>query len=105
MGIWSGGWLHDFPDEGYDIQGRRAIVKNLCFGPLETRIWYRLRDGRYCREIHFLEGPQEGELYSDYISKSEMLRLIEAEISLCEEENEPKLAALLREERNDIMQP
>lgn len=78
-----GAWLHDIPSTEYDVNGKRAIVRHLCFGPLETRIWYETMDGRYWRELHFIEGPQAGELYADSISQSEMLDVIKSEAALC----------------------
>ena len=77
MGFKIGTWWHDAPDIGFDTNGKQAIVRHLCFSPLETRIWYKLIDGQYCREIHFIEGLQGGEQYIDFISKSEMLKVME----------------------------
>ena len=102
MGLRIGAWWHDAPDIGFDASGKQAIVRHLCFGPLETRIWYKLIDGQYCREIHFIEGLQGGEQYIDFISKSEMLKVIEAEIILCKKHSETGLAALLQVEKEKI---
>lgn len=102
MGFMTGAWLHDKPDTGFDASGKQAVVKHLCFGPLETCIWYKLADGRYCREVHFIEGLQEGEYFTVFISKSGMLEVIDNEIALCEEYNETGLAALLKAEREKI---
>ena len=102
MGFWVGTWLHDAPDIGYDADGKQAIIKHFCFGPLETRLWYKLKSGQYCREIHFIEGLQEGELFTDFISKSEMLKVIENEIILCKKYNETDLADLLQSEKKKI---
>lgn len=102
MGFWVGLWLHDTPDTEFDSDGKQAIVKHLCFGPLETRLWYKLRDGQYCREIHFIEGLQEEERHVDFISKSEMLKVIETEIDLCRKYNETDLAVLLQAEKEKI---
>lgn len=102
MGFRVGAWLHDAPDTGYNTSGKQAIVKHLCFGPLETQIWYKLKDGQYCREIHFIEGLQEGERFIDFISKSEMLEVIETEIALCIKHGETSLAALLQAEKEKI---
>ncbi|MDE7297817.1 MAG: hypothetical protein K2N94_03165 [Lachnospiraceae bacterium] len=102
MGFWVGAWLHDTPDTGYDAKGKRAVVKHLCFGPLETRIWYQCKDGQYCREIHFIEGLQAEELFTDFISKSEMLKVIEAEIALCKKYNQTELSVLFQAEKEEI---
>jgi len=97
-----GAWLHDEPDTGYDASGKQAIVKHFCFDPLETRIWYKLIDGQYCCETHFIEGTQEGERFTDFISKSEMLAVIEAEIVLCKKHGETDMAAFLQAEKEKI---
>ena len=102
MGFTIGAWLHNAPDISFDANGKQAIVKHLCFGPLETKIWYKLIDGQYCREIHFIEGLQAGERYTDFIDKSEMLEVIDSEIALCQKHNETNLAALLQVEREKI---
>lgn len=103
MGFWVGSWLHDTPDTEYSASGKQAIVKHLCFGPLETRIWYKLTDGRYCCETHFVEGLQEGERFTDFISKSEMFEVIEAEIILCRKYGETDMAALLQAEKEKLI--
>ncbi len=102
MGFKIGTWLHDAPDVGFNSGGKQAIVKHLCFSPLETRIWYKLIDGRYCCEIHFIEGLQAGERYTDFIEKSKMLEVIDNEIALCKKYSETSLAALLQVEREKI---
>ena len=102
MGFRIGAWLHDAPDTEYSADGKQAIVKHLCFGPLETRIWYKRIDGQYCREIHFIEGLQAGEQFIDFMSKSEMLEVIQAEIDLCKKYDEAGLAALLQIEKEKM---
>lgn len=104
MGFWVGAWLHDAPDAGYNASGKQAIVKHLCFGPLESRIWYKQNDGQFCCEIRFIEGLQEGERFIDFISKSEMLEVIDNEIALCQKHNETNLAVLFQAEREKIRQ-
>lgn len=103
MGFFVGSWLHDIPDTEFDADGKQMIIKHLCFGPLETWLWYRLRDGRYCCEVHFIEGLQEGEQYTDFISKSKMLKIIEDEIELCKKYNEIDLATLLQTKKEKIL--
>lgn len=97
-----GTWTHNAPDTEYSASGKRAIVKHLCFGPLETRIWYKLIDGRYCREIHFIEGLQAGERFTDFISKSEMLEVVESEIALCKKHGVIDMENLLQAEKEKI---
>lgn len=102
MGFQIGAWWHDTPDIGFDTSGKQAIVKHSCIGPLETRTWYKLIDGQYCREIHFIEGIQEGEQFTDLISKSEMLEVLETEITLCKEHGEINFAAMLQAEKEKM---
>ncbi len=102
MGFFVGSWLHDIPDTQFNSDGKQMIIKHLCFAPLETRLWYKLRDGRYCCETHFIEGLQEGEQYTDFISKSEMLKVIEDEIGICKKYGEINLAALLQTKKEEI---
>lgn len=102
MGFQISAWLHEAPDTKYNASGKQVIVKHLCFGPLETRIWYKLINGQYCREIHFIEGLQAEERFIDFISKSEMLEVIETEIALCKKYNQTDLVALFQAEKEKI---
>lgn len=34
--FWIGPWNHIGPDEEFDSEGKRVIIRKLCFGPLET---------------------------------------------------------------------
>ena len=107
MGFFVGSWLHDIPDTGFDADGKQMIIKHLCFGPLETWLWYRLRDGRYCCEVHFIEGLQEGEQYTDFISKKslgEYFGFTKEEVrALCKKYNEINLAVLLQTKKEKIL--
>jgi len=93
-----GEWWHEAPNKKADATGKRAIVKHLCFGPLETRIWYELEDGQYSYEVHFIEGIQEGDIFVDFINKSKMLEVIKSEIALCQKYNKLELVALFQAE-------
>ena len=97
-----GEWLHDTPTTESNADGKRTIVRHLCFGSLETQIWYETMDGRYCRETHFIEGPQAGELYTDFISRSEMIDVIKSEIALCKIFGDMTLEVLLCSEMERI---
>ena len=90
-----GEWWHDLPCRESDASGRRAIVKHLCFGPLETRIWYELRNGQYQYEIHFIEGIQAGDIFTNSVSKPEMMEVIRTEIELCQTYGKPEWVSLL----------
>ncbi len=98
MDFWVGKWLHKAPDKEFDAAGKRAIVKHLCFGPLETRIWHELKNGQYHYEVHFIEGIQAGDVFTDCIGRSEMMEVIRAEIALCQKYNKRDLAALFQAE-------
>lgn len=102
MGFWVDSWLHEMPDTNFDRSGKRAIVNHKCFGPLETRIWYELKDGRYCCEVHFIEGVQAGDIFTDFISRAEMLKTIDNEIELCKKHNEIKALILFQTEKEKI---
>lgn len=102
VGFWIGSWLHDIPDTEFDSDGKQVIVKYLCFGPLETRLWCKLRDGRYCYEHHFIEGLQGGERYINFISKSDMLKVIEDDIAFCKKYGEMEMVTLLQAEKKKI---
>ena len=103
MGFWVDLWLHDIPDTEFDADGKQIIIRHLCFGPLTTRLWYKQSDGQYCCKIHFIEGFQDDEQYTDLISTSEMLRIIETEIDLCKKHGAADSATLLQVERENIL--
>lgn len=96
MGFQVGAWWHEAPGKEFDAAGKRAIVKHLCFGPLETRTWYELKDGRYNYEVHFIEGMQARDIFVDLISRSEMFEVIKSEMILCQKYNLPELASLFQ---------
>lgn len=102
MSFMAGSWLHDPPVQEYDESGKRAIVRHLCFGPLETRTWYELVDGQYCCELHTIEGPQAGERFVDPVRLPDMRKVIDTEIALCQECGRDEVAALFQVEREKL---
>ena len=68
-------WEHAAPEEHYDRDGKRAIIKHLCYGPLETMIYGVTTDSTYYWEYHIIEGLEEGERFLEYISKEKMLEI------------------------------
>ena len=45
MEFWVGTWLHVIPDQKDSADNdKRIIIKHLCFGPVETQIWYQSKD-------------------------------------------------------------
>ncbi len=102
MSFQVGEWWHEAPGKQFDAAGKRVVVKHLCYGPLETQIWYELQDGSYSLEIHFIEGIRAGEAVVDCVNKLEMLEVLKSEIALCQRYNEPELAALFQVEVDRI---
>ncbi len=102
MGFWAGNWLHDPPSKEYDSTGKRAIIKHLCFGPVETQTWYESVDGQHYCELHIIEGLQTGDVFLDRISKAKMLEVIITEIDLCKRLGEAELAAAFQAEKDRI---
>ena len=102
MGFWAGNWLHDPPSEEYDSTGKRAIIKHLCFGPVETQTWYESVDGQYYCELHIIEGLQTGDVFLDRISKAKILEAIITEIDLCKRLGQVELAAAFQAEKERI---
>ena len=102
MGFWVGNWLHDPPSKEYDSTGKRAIIKHLCFGPVETQTWYESVDGQYYCELCIIEGLQAGDVFLDRISKAKMLEVIITEIDLCKRLGEAELAAAFQAEKDRI---
>ena len=98
-GLWAGRWLHGPPEAGFR-EGRRAIVKRQCFGPLEAWAWGVCDGGGYYREIQVLEGLPEKTL--EPITRSELLEVITREIALCREHQAEELAGLLEAERKAL---
>lgn len=102
MEFQDGKWFHEAPGKQFDAAGKRAVVKHLCFGPLETRIWYELQDGSYSCEIHFIEGVQAEDVFADSVSKAEMLEVLKSELVLCQKYNKLELASLFQAEIDRI---
>ncbi len=102
MGFWAGAWLHDAPDSEYGADGKRAIVKHLCFGPLETQIWYESKDGQYFCEHQLIEGLQAGDRFVDAVSRRDMLEVLANEIALCEKHSKPEWSLLFQAEKEKL---
>ena len=96
--FWAQGWLHGAPEQTADTEGKRAVIQHFCFGPLETRIWYALRDGRYCCQHRMSEGIQAGDVFTDMVSPDEIEKLLEREIALCGKYGKSDMTALFQKE-------
>ena len=97
--FWVGAWLHRVPQEAPWVDGRRCIIEQLCFGPLETWAYGITQDDQCFREHHIVEGIQEGEHFVDDISMEDMLKAIEAEIDLCRKYQAEELISVLQTEK------
>lgn len=95
-GFWIGAWHHDIPRKAKD---RIEIIRNLCFGPLETYI-VGIHNNQYFREIHEIE-PYE-DTYFKYISKEEFVSELDNEIRLCLKYNVDEQAEILKSYRENI---
>lgn len=95
-GLWIGPWFHQ-PPETARKDGKRVLLRRLCFGPAESWVWYEL-DGAFFREVRGLEGLQTGEASVDAVSRDDLRRLLDAEAVLCESQGGASLAALFRAE-------
>lgn len=102
MNFWVGNWMHCVPDKKHDADGRRNIVQHLCWGPLETQIWFETSDHKYYYEEHIIEGILEGERSLEVISKIEMIKVLDEEIVLCQKYNAASLVPLFEAEREKI---
>ncbi len=105
MHFWVKNWMHSVPGKDFDAEGKRVIVSHSCFGPLETRSWYEMRDGRYCRRICMIEGIQTGDVFTDLISRDEMRRVLEQETALCRKYGKSDMAALFQMEKDRLSHP
>lgn len=96
-GVWVGHWLH-CPPESQFVGDRRVILKKLCFGPGEVQSWFAAEDGSVWYEHQFLEGIQEGERFLEPVSREELRRLLNNEISLCRRLHAQALIPLFQRE-------
>lgn len=95
--FWVASWLH-CPPESQFTGGRRVIFKKLCFGPAEAQLWFVTEDGNIWHEERILEGTQEGERLLEPVSREDLLRLLEQELSLCQRLGCQEALLLIQEE-------
>lgn len=81
--------------------GRRVLIRRLCFGPAESWVWYAL-DGAFFREVRVLEGVRSGEVSVEAVSREEMRRLLEEEAVLCEGRGGAGMAERFRAEAEKL---
>ena len=99
-GSWVGPWLHGGPEPECG-NGKRVLIRRLCFGPAESWVWYGL-DGAFFREVRVLEGAQSGEAGVEAVGREEIRRLLEEEALLCEGRGGSDIAERLRAEAEKI---
>ena len=92
--FWLNGWHHIMSEEKCDSEERRAIIRRLCFGPLETD-FYGIEKDKFYHEYHYIEGLLEGEIDFYYISKEKFMNELEYEIKLSMEHKSDELTKAL----------
>ena len=81
--FWVGGWEHVIISENEQTDGKRPVIRQLCFGPLET-LEYGVMNGKFYFESRVLEGIDEGECIFKFIGAERFIEVIQNEIALCE---------------------
>lgn len=83
-GFWVDGWEHViFSAEELRAGEKCPVIRQLCFGPLET-VEYGVLDGELYFENMVLEGIGEGDCVFEIIDNEHFLEVLEYEIHLCE---------------------
>lgn len=83
--FWVGGWEHViFSAEELHAGEKCPIIRQLCFGPLET-LEYGVLDGKFYFESKMLEGIEEGDCVFEIIEKEHFFDMLKNEINLCRE--------------------
>ena len=96
--FWAGSWLHCPPEREF-VNGRRTILKKLCFGSVESQIWFVTEDGRCWYEESIQEGIQAGDRFLEPVSREALLRLLVSEIALCLRLQQMGACSLFQEEK------
>lgn len=85
-GFWVDGWEHViFSAEELRVGEKCPVIRQLCFGPLETVEYGVLENGEFYCENRILEGIGEGDSYFEIIDKESFLKAVENELRLCGE--------------------
>ena len=96
--FWVAHWLHCPPEREF-VNGRRVILKHLCFGPAESRVWFATEEGGCWYEERTLEGVQAGEPLLEPVGREELQRLLSGEVALCRRLRQEELIPLFQEEK------
>lgn len=100
-GFWVGRWNHIiFSAEELQENGKCPVLRQLCFGPLES-VEYGVLDGEFYFENRVLEGIGEGDRVFEIIDKDSFMKTLENEIRLCRE-NAPNFLEQVTERINKI---
>lgn len=100
-GFWVGRWQHIvFSAEELRDNGKCPVLRQLCFGPLESAE-YGVSDGEFYYENKVSEGIGEGDRFFEIIDKDSFLKTLENEIRLCRE-NAPNYLEQVTERINAI---
>ncbi len=97
--FWVGSWLHCPPEEEF-VNGRRILLKKLCFGPGESQVWFVTEDGRCWYEETILEGIQAGEHLLELVSRETLLGILDSEITICQRLNQTEARLLFQKEKD-----
>lgn len=99
--FWVGSWNHIvFSAEELHAGEKCPVIRQLCFGPLET-LEYGVSDGEFYFENEVLEGIGEGDRYFEIIETKRFLEVIENEIHLCEK-YAPRLLKQVSEQLEEV---
>ncbi len=83
--FWIGGWQHIiFGELTPDSEGNRPIIRQLCFGPLETREYGITADNAFYYKEHIIEGIGAGEKIFELIDVSVFSAALDREAALCQ---------------------
>lgn len=96
--FWVASWLHCPPEERF-VNGRRTLIRHLCFGLAESRVWFVTEEGRCFYEERIMEGPQAGDVFLEPVSRENLIHLLDKEISLCRQLNREELIPLFLREK------
>ncbi|MEY8318871.1 hypothetical protein AALB19_16375 [Oscillospiraceae bacterium 50-58] len=97
--FWVGSWLHCPPEEEF-VNGRRILLKKLCFGPGESQVWFVTEDGRCWYEETIQEGGRTGDHFLEPVSRKALLRLLDSEIAVCQRLNQTEARLLFQKEKD-----
>jgi len=103
-GILIGNFYHFMPSDVVDKDGKRAIIKYYCFGPIEVIIYGITSVNEYYFDYTYPEFFGDAELEHEYkiITKKEMIKIIDSEIELCERNGGINISKALRNEKKLI---